>query len=486
VLPQEKKIIPSQPLTKEEEQLLARVDENKENLLQLLQKMIQIDSTNLSEKKFVSRDAIFDFVESYLKQHNFQTQIYRAPFSDKESYPNLIGWMDGSNPGPKLQFNGHLDIVPYADEIWDGKFSALSGIIENGKIYGRGACDMKGGVACQIVAMEILKKANIPFNGKLQIWLTPDEETHGTFGSLFMAKNHRAVIESDLSIIAEATAASPLQSPAIAIGEKGPLWLKLTFFGAAGHGSMPKAKSNAINKAVRFMANLKKYKLPKSPPPIGIIPLFKHLLGRYSIGDLLKVMKVAKTERNPYDEDGNSISALTHSTHSFGLFQSGSKVNVIPDEAELEVDFRLLPGIQLTEVMKNLQKYSANLGYHMKLPAEYSTEGTLAEKIKNRPVDIQVEILTWGEGSIEDMETSHYSIVKETFESAYHVHAVPAFSSGFTDAGNLRQAGLKNIFVVGPRGRNFHAENESVDIDSLISVTKFYLLLAYRFLTRSK
>jgi succinyl-diaminopimelate desuccinylase len=334
--------------------------------------------------------------------------------------------------------------------------------------------------------MEILKKANIPFNGKLQIWLTPDEETHGTFGSLFMAKNHRAVIESDLSIIAEATAASPLQSPAIAIGEKGPLWLKLTFFGAAGHGSMPKAKSNAINKAVRFMANLKKYKLPKSPPPIGIIPLFKHLLGRYSIGDLLKVMKVAKTERNPYDEDGNSISALTHSTHSFGLFQSGSKVNVIPDEAELEVDFRLLPGIQLTEVMKNLQKYSANLGYHMKLPAEYSTEGTLAEKIKNRPVDIQVEILTWGEGSIEDMETSHYSIVKETFESAYHVHAVPAFSSGFTDAGNLRQAGLKNIFVVGPRGRNFHAENESVDIDSLISVTKFYLLLAYRFLTRSK
>ena len=82
MLPQEKKIIPSQPLTKEEEQLLARVDENKENLLQLLQKMIQIDSTNLSEKKFVSRDAIFDFVESYLKPHNFQTHIYRAPFSD--------------------------------------------------------------------------------------------------------------------------------------------------------------------------------------------------------------------------------------------------------------------------------------------------------------------------------------------------------------------------------------------------------------------
>lgn len=486
VIPQEKKIIPPHPLSKEEQLLLSKVDDQKENLIKLLQQLIQIDSTNLSENQFVSRDAIFNFTENYLKQQGFQTQIYRAPFSEKESYPNLVSWLQGSTSGPKLQFNGHLDIVPFDKSLWDSKYDPLGGLVEEGRIYGRGACDMKSGVACQIIAMNILKESKIDFNGKLQLWLTPDEETHGKFGSVFMTKNHITAIQADATIISESTTTSPLQTPVIAVGEKGPLWLKLTFLGAAGHGSMPKSKSNAINKAVRFMSNLKQLKIPKVSPPVSLITMFKNLLKRYSISDLLKALKLSKSGRNPYDEDGNALGALFKSTFSCDVFSSGTKVNVIPDQANLEIDIRLLPNIKLNDVFDAFNAYSARMGYHMKLPKEFTSQKTIPEKITKRPIDIQVEILTYGEGSMEDLNSSSFALVKNSFEAVYQVQAIHAFSSGFTDAGNLRQSGLKNIFIIGPSGANFHGINEYAEIDSLIWATKMYLLLAYRFLAKKE
>ena len=126
---------------------------------------------------------------------------------------------------------------------------------------------MKGGIAALMLAMEILKASNLLSNGTIQMWNTPDEELNGDYGARFMTAHYLEKVQADATIIGEPTAQFPIINPAIIVGEKGVFWLKLLFFGASGHGSLPKPKSNAINKAIRFINNIKNLKIPKGALP---------------------------------------------------------------------------------------------------------------------------------------------------------------------------------------------------------------------------
>ena len=139
---------------------------------------------------------------------------------------------------------------------------------------------MKSGIAAQIIAMQILKGSNAGFNGRLQLWCTPDEETHGKFGSDYMVKNHPELVKTNATVISEARSQQPLKTPVITVGEKGPHWLKFTFYGVAGHGSIPKPKSNALNKAARFIANARRsFKIPDRKLPVNTFTLLTILFG---------------------------------------------------------------------------------------------------------------------------------------------------------------------------------------------------------------
>ncbi|MBD3352222.1 MAG: M20/M25/M40 family metallo-hydrolase [Candidatus Lokiarchaeota archaeon] len=498
----EKKIDPPVPLNEIEKQLLSEVDKRKQALTKLLQDLVKIDSRNYSEKVYADKNKIMRFVENYLANSDIKTELYKVefPFEAKVEEPyylnlvaNLFENKDDTDKNlriktKKIQFNGHLDTVPFNEERWAEGIAPLGGTIQGNKLYGRGACDMKSGVSCQIMAMKILKdimKNNkITPKGDLQLWLTPDEETHGRYGSLYMVKNHLNVVNSDITIISESSAVSPLESPGFGVGEKGPQWLKFTFYGVAGHGSMPKAKSNALNKATRFMSMSKrKLKMPKGEAPLGKLDMIKTILKRYKLLDLFKLFKTVDTMRDPLDDDGMSLSSLFHSTFSFDKISAGTKVNVIPDQCELEVDFRVLPGINTQDLLTKIAEYCAKLNYRIQLPEEYENPQDQNEKISQRPIDVKLEILTIGQGSYEDPNVNHGEFIFNCFSAVYEVAPIYFFSSGFTDAGNMREAGMDNIFVFGPSGGNFHDANEYADIESLSNATKFYLLTAYRYLT---
>ena len=343
---------------------------------------------------------------------------------------------------------------------------------------------MKAGVACQMMAMKIFKESGINHAGNLQMWFTPDEETHGAFGSAFMCKHHLEVIKADATVISEPSSMKPLESPAIGIGEKGPHWLKFTFYGAAGHGSMPKEKSNAINKAVRFMANAKKgLKIPKRKIPMSLFSFLKSLLSRYSILDLSKMELTTGDEPNPLDKDKISLSAMFKTTYSFDKIHGGTKTNVIPDTCELEVDFRVMPGLSTQELFDSLVKYCTRLGYRIEFPDGYLNIQHQLDKFTNEPVDIQLSILTIGDGSFMDVQTEFGQCLKHSFEAVYETSPVYMFVPGFTDGGYMREAGLEDVYILGPGGGNAHEANEYVDIETMADITKMYLLLAYRFLT---
>ena len=483
----EKKIFPKQPLTDQEAKLLALVDEHQDQLVKLLQDLVRIESLNLSEYEFCDRSEIFEFTGKRMQEAGFETTFYKAPFPNGEEdqfYYNLIASYNGNKPGKTLQFNGHLDTVPYNEEKWNPKTPPLGGVINDGKLYGRGAIDMKAGVACQMMAMKIFKDSGVDFKGKLQMWFTPDEETHGAFGSAFMSEHYLNAIRANATIISEPSSMKPLESPAIGIGEKGPHWLKFTFFGAAGHGSMPKEKSNALNKAVRFMANAKKgLKIPKRKIPMSLFSFLRSLLSRYPILELRKMELTTGDEINPLDKDKLKLSALFETTFSFDKIQAGNKTNVIPDTCDLEVDFRVMPGLTTQELFDALVKYCTRLGYRIELPDGYSNLQHELKNFRNEPVDIQLSILTIGDGSYMDVQSEFGRCLSYAFEAVYETSPVPIFIPGFTDAGNMREAGLEDIFILGPGGGNAHDANEYVDLETMVDITKMYLLVAYRYLT---
>ncbi len=481
----EKKVVPKIPLSKNEKKLLALVDKSEQQIIDLLQDLVKIESLNFSEFQYHKIDEIFEFTKDFMDKGGFNTTLFKAPFQSKrkdEYYYNLISFLEGEKKGKTLQFNGHLDIVPFNPENWDEDTPPLGGVIKDGKLYGRGSVDMKAGIACQMIAMKILKESRLSFKGKLQLWLVPDEETHGTYGSVFMTKNHFDIVNADATIIGEPSIRKPLTSPTIGLGEKGPHWLKFTFHGVAGHGSWPKLKSNAINKATRFIhkAN-RRLKIPKHKPPISKFQQLKYMLKRVTFSDLRKIRSFVP-EKSPLDKDKRDSNILYKTTFSFTEINAGIKTNVIPDTCELSVDFRAMPGLSTQDLFDSIVKFCSKLKYRIELPEGYRNSQLQNTKFMKEPVDITMSIITIGEGSATDPNTEFGKTIQNSFEAIYESSPVFHFNTGFSDGGNMREAGMKDIFVFGPGGRNAHNANEYADVDTLKDVTKLYLLIAYRYL----
>ena len=157
-------------------------------------------------------------------------------------YPrvNVVGARRGSRGGPVVHLNGHIDVVP-AGGGWT--VEPFGGLIRDGRIYGRGVCDMKAGLAAAIFAVEALQRANVDLPGTIEISGTVDEESGGFAGVALLAERGRiAKGRTDYVIIPE-----PLNVDRICVGHRGVYWFELTTRGRMAHGSMPFLGVNAID-----------------------------------------------------------------------------------------------------------------------------------------------------------------------------------------------------------------------------------------------
>jgi succinyl-diaminopimelate desuccinylase len=169
-------------------------------------------------------------------------------------------------------------------------------------------------------------------------------------------------------------------------------------------------------------------------------------------------------------------------TFSFNQINAGVKTNVIPDTCELEVDFRTMPGLKSQELIDAIAKYCSSLGYKIEFPEQFINLQHKQRKFKDKPTDITMSIITIGEGSSTDPNSEFGQILTQSFEAVYEVSPIYSYATGFSDAGNMREAGMKDIFIIGPGGSRAHNANEYADIHTLKDITKLYLLVAYRYL----
>tara|TARA_B110000027_G_scaffold132177_1_gene157836 strand:- start:106 stop:1374 length:1269 start_codon:yes stop_codon:yes gene_type:complete len=212
---------------------MVRIDGKREDLIQLTQDLIRIPTLNPPGENY---GAICDFLNKRLQASGFETQLIRAfnTPGDSERYPrwNIIARRDGTSLGDCVHFNSHTDVV----EVGSGwTFDPFGGEIADGNIYGRGACDMKGGLASSIIAAEAFIEQHPDFSGAIEISCTADEESGGYGGVAYLAEHGHFSPEKVQHVIIP----EPLQKDRICLGHRGGWWAEIETKGEIAHGSMP-------------------------------------------------------------------------------------------------------------------------------------------------------------------------------------------------------------------------------------------------------
>lgn len=174
------------------------------------------------------------FTEEYIAAEGMTEHTAKHP------RVNVIGRKEGARPGKTLHMNGHFDVVP-AGRGWTRE--PFGAEISDGKIWGRGTCDMKAGIAAALFAAEALRRAGVETNGAIEISGTVDEESGGYAGVAYLCKSGRVTAQNThFAIIPE-----PLNVDRICVGHRGVYWFDVVTHGRIAHGSMPYLGHSAID-----------------------------------------------------------------------------------------------------------------------------------------------------------------------------------------------------------------------------------------------
>lgn len=213
--------------------LFRRIEDQTGALVDLTRALIRIPTVNPPGDAYTP---CAELLGRRLAARGFQVTYVRAEGTPGDSgrHPrtNVIARIEGRGPGRCVHFNGHIDVVP-AGLGWT--VDPFEGVVRDGRVYGRGACDMKGGLAAAVLAVEAILDSGIPFRGALEISGTVDEESGGFGGVGYLA--HRGWFSPprvDHVIIPE-----PLNVDRVCIGHRGVWWAEIETKGRVAHGSMP-------------------------------------------------------------------------------------------------------------------------------------------------------------------------------------------------------------------------------------------------------
>jgi succinyl-diaminopimelate desuccinylase len=211
----------------------AAIRDRREELVGLTGDLVRIPTVNPPGDNY--REAC-ELVARRLAPQGFAIEFVRAEGApgDSELHPrwNLVARREGARPGPAVHFNGHIDVV----EVGHGwTVDPFGGDVVDGRVYGRGTCDMKGGLAAAIVAVEAFLAVRPDFSGAIEVSATADEETGGYGGVAHLARlGHFAPDRVSAVVIPE-----PLNKDRVCLGHRGVWWAELETFGRIAHGSMP-------------------------------------------------------------------------------------------------------------------------------------------------------------------------------------------------------------------------------------------------------
>ena len=238
------------------DRIIAEVDRAADEIVQYTIDLVRIPTVNPPGDEY---EACAHFIGDDLARRGFTVEYLAAEGRPEHTtrYPrvNVIGSRCGG-PGRVVHLNGHFDVVPPGGGWSIDPFAA---VVRDRKIYGRGVCDMKAGIAAAVFAAEAIARAGVPLPGTIEISGTVDEESGGFAGVAYLAETGRlARGRTDYVIIPE-----PLNVDRICIGHRGVYWFEVTVRGRIAHGSMPFLGVSAIDGMTQLLEAVRAELMPR-------------------------------------------------------------------------------------------------------------------------------------------------------------------------------------------------------------------------------
>lgn len=419
-----------------------------EHATRLCQTLLRIDTTNPPGAERAAAEVVADELRGAGLEPKF---LESAP-----DRVNVVARLAGTGEKPPILLTAHLDVVEAEASAW--KYPPFSGIVADGCLWGRGAIDMKNMAAMCVAILTRLAREKTKLKRDIIFAAVADEEAGCDLGSRFLVENHPDLVRAEYAIgesggytlhLGKATF-YPIQ-----VAEKGICWVRARVRGEPGHGSMPREDS-AVIKLADAIARLGETPLPvhvtpyvrdfveglASRQPGPLRPLLRRLLHPAVAPHILR--------RLPDRGLARSFGSLLSNTASPTVLRAGSKINVIPGQAEAEIDGRTLPGQTEADFLREL---SAVLGPEVALEVVKSVPPTTTDPVDS-PLfsEIRAAILEREPGAT----------------------VVPYMIPGFTDAKYFTRLGAKWYGfspVKMPKGLRFadlfHGHDERVPVDGL-------------------
>ena len=231
-------------------------------------------------------------------------------------------------------------------------------------IWGRGALDMKGGVAMMTAAFLRAKAEKLALPGDVILCILSDEEAGGELGAKYMVENHAELFAGVKYAIGEfggfPVYIGGAKFFAIQVSEKSSCQNKVIFRGPAGHGSVPRrSPDNATYKLAKALEALNTYRLPVhvTPAAENMVNAIADGLGGDMGNTLRQLLDPVHTDAvlDELGDLGRQFDAILHNTASPNIVRGGDKINVVPGQVEIDIDMRVVPGFDPQEAMDEIR-----------------------------------------------------------------------------------------------------------------------------------
>jgi len=321
------------------------------DVVQLLQELLRFDTTNPPG----SEGACIAHVQRLVERAGVETRI----LAKDDARPNLVARVPGAGEAPPLLLYGHVDVVTTAGQEWT--HPPFAGELVDGWLWGRGALDMKGGVAMLVDTFLRAARGELRPRGDVILAVLSDEENGGDLGARFLCEEHAGLFDGVKHALGEFGAARvPIGGRSfypIQVAEKQICWLKGTVRGPGGHAALG-VRGSAMGKVGRILARLDSARLPVHVTPVArawieamanALPRPQSLVLRSLLDERLAevTLRLPIPELRPLDRAlRNTVSAT--------IIRGGEKINVVPSAVELELDARSLPGYGPDEVIREI------------------------------------------------------------------------------------------------------------------------------------
>ena len=307
----------------------------------LLQDLIRIDSTNFGDGSGPGEIGVADYIHQRLNEVGLDNERFSTT---SDSRGGVVLHVRGSKPDrPKLLVHAHIDVVPAPGEWTHAPFS---GDVADGMVWGRGAVDMKDGVATILATLRSWQRNGVIPERDMTFLFLPDEEAGGVHGAQWLTEHRREIFDGVTECVGEVGGFSFEIAPEkrlylIETAEKGLRWMKVRAKGRAGHGSMLN-DNNAVTALAEVIARIGNH-----PWPVRLTETNKRFV--YELSDALGV-DIDPNNREELIRLLGPIGLMVGATFANSaqptMLGAGYKMNVIPETAEASVDGRVLPGFE--------------------------------------------------------------------------------------------------------------------------------------------